>query len=437
MRHLKNLFKRKSVPTLLLDSDDLGQTPRKQEPRPHPQKTAQTAVPRPDAVPPSPHDRLSIDCPDPTAEDRLCDENHQLGQGLVRQENWAALSKVIRAADADSRLTPGSMPVAELIAYGARADVVMATEHAIEDVDSGFAKALLRGIEDFEHVLDEHQDDYVVACVVAQAHIDIGWAWRGKGESNVLPQRNRDACIAHFERAGEIITPFIAQHPTSALVAATCCAHASGPFNHQGGLRESYEKLIMLNPLNPRPMRALGNHLLPRHHGGYSELELEARRTAARVQNVWGAGGYTWVMFDAICADDTACVNLDVDYFIDGLRDILAHHSTAYFANLLAAYCANMTSFGGGGNERADSIRARIGACTEWIIRAHLTELHPMIWAHAAHGFDNNLRIRSPHKFAASGREDAMQVMTSLFRSELASGQRIVFTSKGPQATPA
>jgi len=30
-----------------------------------------------------------------------------------------------------------------------------------------------------------------------------------------------------------------------------------------------------------------------------------------------------------------------------------------------------------------------------------------------------------------------MQVMTSLFRSELASGQRIVFTSKGPQATPA
>ncbi|MAN08845.1 MAG: hypothetical protein CMN08_04870, partial [Roseobacter sp.] len=129
--------------------------------------------------------------------------------------------------------------------------------------------------------------------------------------------------------------------------------------------------------------------------------------------------------------------NLDVDYFIDGLRDILAHHSTAYFANLLAAYCANMTSFGGGGNERADSIRARIGACTEWIIRAHLTELHPMIWAHAAHGFDNNLRIRSPHKFAASGREDAMQVMTSLFRSELASGQRIVFTSKGPQATPA
>ena len=91
MRHLKNLFKRKSVPTLLLDSDDLGQTPRKQEPRPQPQKTAQTAVPRPDAVPPSPHEMLSIACPDPAAEARLGDETPQVGQGLVREENWAGL----------------------------------------------------------------------------------------------------------------------------------------------------------------------------------------------------------------------------------------------------------------------------------------------------------------------------------------------------------
>ena len=438
MLHLKKLFKRKSMPTLLLETGDLGCAPRRREPHPQNQETPAPSAPaRADTVPASPQEMLCIDCPDPTAEDRLCDENHQLGQKLVRQENWAGLSKAIRRADADNTLTPGSMPVAELMALGARADVVMATEHAIADVDSGFAKALLSGIEDFEHVLDAHQDDYVVACVVAQAHIDIGWAWRGKGESTVLPQRNRDACIAHFERAGEIIAPFIEQHPTSALVAATRCAHVSGPLHHQGGLRESYEQLILLNPLNPRPMRALGNHMLPRHHGGYTELELEARRTAARVQNVWGAGGYTWVMFDAICADDTACANLDVDYFIDGLRDILAHHSTAYCANLLAAYCANMPSFGGGGDERADNIRAQIGACTDWIIRAHLTELHPMIWAHAAHGFNNNLRIRSPHKFAASGRDDAMQVINSLFRSELASGQRIVFTSNGPQAMTA
>ena len=85
----------------------------------------------------------------------------------------------------------------------------------------------------------------------------------------------------------------------------------------------------------------------------------------------------------------------------------------------------------------ARRVRAEVAEAGNWLIRNHLRELNPMIWAHAAHGFDNNLRIRSPHKFAASGREDAMQVMTSLFRSELASGQRIVFTSKGPQATPA
>ena len=55
-----------------------------------------------------------------------------------------------------------------------------------------------------------------------------------------------------------------------------------------------------------------------------------------------------------------------------------------------------------------------------------------------ARGVERWLTQRLSHRLgAASGREDAMQVMTSLFRSELASGQRIVFTSKGPQATPA
>ena len=57
-----------------------------------------------------------------------------------------------------------------------------------------------------------------------------------------------------------------------------------------------------------------------------------------------------------------------------------------------------------------------------------------MIWAHAAHGFDNNLHIRSPQKFAASGRDDALRIMANLFKSEIAAGNSIVFTPEGPRA---
>jgi len=204
---------------------------------------------------------------------------------------------------------------------------------------------------------------------------------------------------------------------------------------------DQYEKLIDLNPGNPRPMRAMGNHLLPRWNGTYAELELEARRTAARTAAIWGAGAYTWVMFDAIAVDAGACACVDVPFFIDGLRDILERRRDAYTANLLAAYCANLKGpahkvKGQQANSAADENRAEIAACTRWIVREHMTELHPMIWAHAAAGYDNTLRIKSPEKFAASGREDALRIIMGLFQRELSAGKCVVFTEQGPKAEP-
>ena len=55
-----------------------------------------------------------------------------------------------------------------------------------------------------------------------------------------------------------------------------------------------------------------------------------------------------------------------------------------------------------------------------------------MIWAHAASGFDNNLRVSSARRFAARGRQQALCKIAELFSSEIAAGYRIVFTSDGP-----
>jgi hypothetical protein len=138
-------------------------------------------------------------------------------------------------------------------------------------------------------------------------------------------------------------------------------------------------------------------------------------------------------MFDAISFDDEACANLDLPFFIEGMRDILERAEDAYTVNLLAAYCANALGQAFSGNDVADQNRAQIADCARWIVREHLTELHPMIWAHAARGFDNNLRINSPSRFAASGRADAMRIITGLFSREIAAGQKVVFTEAGPE----
>ena len=41
-----------------------------------------------------------------------------------------------------------------------------------------------------------------------------------------------------------------------------------------------------------------------------------------------------------------------------------------------------------------------------------------MLWAHAARGFDNNLRVRSARRFAARA-DEAMRIITGLFQREM------------------
>ena len=380
-------------------------------------------------------DTLFIPCPDPTLEDRTRDKHQNRALRLVRQEDWEELSFIVTAADRKNQMTPGGMSVAELMTFGARSDVVLAAEHALIDNEPEHDAPLMRGIEALEFVLEEHPNDYVIGCIVAQAHMDMAWAWRGIGWDVQIARRNREAFDAHFARAHDIVASFNGQPENSALLAATSCGLLRGEENTTQSVADRYEALIDLNPKNASPLRALGTHMLPRWYGSYQELELEARRTAARTQNIWGAGGYTWVMFDAISSDDIACARLDLPFFLEGLRDIVTRRPDPHTINLLAAYCANTMGGAFSGNDAADANRSQISECADWIVREHLTELHPMIWAHAAQGFANNLRVASAQRFAAAGQDDALRIIAALFRREIAEGKRIVFTDQGPIET--
>lgn len=379
--------------------------------------------------------QISIPVPDPTTEDRVRDSWQRIGQSAVRQEDWDRVSSELRKADDERRLTPGGMSVAELIAFGARSDVVGAVEHALLDGSPESDAPLLAGIEALETLLCDFPDDYAIALIVALTHIDIAWAWRGDGYEVQVPALNMEAFLAHMDRAKDIIAPHKDAHADSPLLNTAVCglirtSHL-GQQNIADKTAKTYETLIDLNPMDTRQMRNLGRAMLPRWQGAYNRLELEARRTGARLQGIWGAGGYTWTMLDAISDDVEALAGLDVDYFIDGLRDILVMRPDQFTVNLLAAYCA-VTMSSDTGNDAADYNRARIHSCRNWIICDYITELHPLIWAHATRGFDSTLRVRSLDKFAMRGLEEANRVLKSLFLPELARGQNIVFTNTGP-----
>jgi hypothetical protein len=45
--------------------------------------------------------------------------------------------------------------------------------------------------------------------------------------------------------------------------------------------------------------------------------------------------------------------------------------------------------------------------------------------------------VASANRFAAAGHEDALRILTGIFKPEIAEGKQIVFTEDGPKATAA
>lgn len=377
---------------------------------------------------------LHIPCPDPTAEDRCRDRHQSRGQKLARIEDWQRLTDEILTADEQRLKTPGGLPVAELLAYGARADVVAAAEHALLTGRPAADAPMMAGIEALEQVLSDSPRNPALAVVVAMTHMDMGWAWRGNGWDIEVPLPNREAFAAHFDRAASIMSQVDDAGLESPLIAATHCALSAGQTGSSRQTVRRFEAWIDLDPKNPRAYRAFGAQMLPRWNGSYEQLELAARRTAGRTHDVWGAGAYTWVMFDAIASDETACARVDLEFFLDGLRDILRHTNDQHTVNLILAYCANTMGANQCGNDEADYVRNQISGSAGWIVRDHLKELHPLLWAHAARGFDNALRVRCPERFVAAGYSDAVHFLSEVFRRELTNGDEVVFTNEGAQS---
>lgn len=374
---------------------------------------------------------LAIPCPDPTDEDRDRDIHRNLGLKLARQEDWKGLSRRIAIAEENKSKTTGGMPVAELLAFGARADVVAAAKHTLFTGTPDTCSPFILGVEALEEVLGEHPSDPAIAAIVAKAYIDIGSARRGAVWGIEGPQENRKAFQAHFDRAAQIVAAVDDRHAGSSLIASARCGLNAINASPSRTIVKAYACWISSDPGNTQALRAMGSHLLPRWRGSYEQLEIEARRTAGRTYDIWGTGAYTWVMLDAIAADPEACARLDLDYFLDGLSDIVRRCADQHTINLLASYCAITMGAIPTGHDGADYVRVQIARAAEGIVKEHLTELHPMLWAHAARGFDTALRVRCPDRFAASGCADAMRYLTDLFRRELAAGQQITFTDQG------
>lgn len=372
----------------------------------------------------------------PVTDEEMARATHQdKGQKLARQELWRDLSCLIQYAD-DARLaTPGGEAASALLAFGARSDVVAAAEDALYDgVEPG-----LDGIDALEEMYDENRGDYACALVVALAHIDIGWAWRDTTEFGEQAEHEL-RFLSHLRRARDLLAPFDGVDLDAPSLAAAQCAFVALDSEPGNKVADAYERLIDLDPDSPRHMRTLGQSLLPDRYGSYDQLELEARRTASRTGDIWGAGGYTWVYFDAAALDPGTLSILDDEFFTDGLQDIVLRKPDQHIVNLLAAFCAITMSPDMSGirlSGSAEGTRARLHESFGWLVENHLQELHPLIWSQALLAPGSAQPLPSRRALVAKGRQAALRIIAERFADDISDGSSLAFSSSGMYRLPA
>ncbi|MCZ4351123.1 hypothetical protein O4H61_01205 [Roseovarius aestuarii] len=409
---------------------------------------AQKTTPPGDVPTPKPRRRKARQAPDldtlsqriilpsmPITDEEMARAAYQdRGQKMARQEMWAELSDLIMEADRTRAATPGGESGAMLLAFGARSDVVAVAEDSLHD---GSIPAP-DGIYALEAMGREHPDDYAIALIIALTHIDLGWAWR------TIPDAEKAAGVEgtearfarHFARAETLLAPFCGVSENAPSLAAAQCALLAAAPEPRNRVADFYEDLIDLDPASPRHMRALGQNLLPARYGCYQTLELEARRTAARTGDIWGAGAYTWVYFDALALDTQALDLLDTEFFIDGLHDILRRTPDQHSCNLLAAFCAVTMAPHPEAPRSQATTRAALHDCLSWILRDHLHELHPLIWTQALHTPGQAAPLPSRRALITEGRQAALRAIAAQFADDISDGSSIAFSPAGMYRLP-
>ena len=378
--------------------------------------------------------QVSIPVPEVSKD---CEEKTRLHKAafmMVRQDNWETIGEMLRQYDQERAMTRGGTSKASVLAAGARKDLRDTIALSLLPSSEQGLNAATQGIEMLDQVLIDHADDYGVALVVAQAHMDLGSVWRGQGWADEVPAADWKKFARHYRRATSILEKFDAQELNSpALAAARCRALAGQPDAAQRAIAY-YEELIQLAPEYARSYREFGKYLLPRWYGSYELLEDRARKIVGQSAEYWGTAGYALTYMDAILEDPECMGFMDVAQFMQGLHDYAAAQSDQSTINKIVAFLSVSLVPNGplvSGSKRAyQHRRALIEAAPEFA-RKHLREIHPKIWAEAEAGHDADAPPAKEWRQNQAGLEKAFSLIGRTFEREILRGKRIVFNRDG------
>lgn len=324
--------------------------------------------------------------------------------GLAAAGRWDELFATLRHADHQRTAAPGGRRLAALISEGARAELAQLL--ARRDWP-----AALAAIDRLAEVQAAHETDPMAAHLLAQAHLDYGWARRSAEPGPGVPREVWQDFLHHTALAEAALGTFDPIEEDSPLLAGTRYLLVRGIEDGDAHCRDWYEDWSDLDPTNPEPHLAHAVHLLPQWFGTLTGFETEARAAMQRTRHCTGVSAYA--LFNLAAAEVLGDLPpaADVRLYVAGLVDHFHATGCQYRANTVAAALTELHH----GLEEAAAAR-------------------PKDWLVVQETLDDHLRnsVREFHLSAwESGRAGISYALEQVFGRELAKGEHIYLGPEG------
>jgi hypothetical protein len=319
---LSGLATRLAAPARLLAARFLR--PSSQEPA----GQAPVPVAQPLAAPPD-RERFHVPVTQTSAEELAWENTVAQYAAMAEDGRWSGLLEALLQADRNRTAAPGGRRLAGLISQGARAALIQRL--AQRDWQGAEAE-----IDRLQAALAPHAGHYAAAHLLAQAHLDLGWARRTAAPSQGVPGDVWQTFLRQTARAEAILDPFDPIEEMSPLLAATRYQLVRGIEDGETLFRDWYEDWSDLDPTNAEPHMAHAVHLLPEWFGSLAAFDHEARLAMKRTEICSGAAAYA--AFYLAAADELGDLpqRMDLPLFLAGLQDYFRATGCQYRANIVA-----------------------------------------------------------------------------------------------------
>jgi len=341
---------------------------------------AQTPDMAPTATPPQPNlmARIHIPLLNRPPEADLWDQTVAEFAALAADQRLAEVLAALRAADQSRSTCAGGRSCSTLISRGARQALTTALTVAQTSGTWQMAEAEVANIAAMQSA---HSQDYTAACLLAQAHLDFGWARRcaASGKAGDVPRELWKTFLRHTALAEAALERFDPIEESSPLMAGTRYLLIRGMEDGEELCRDWYEDWSDLDPANPEPHSTHAPHLLPHWFGTLAGFDGEAVTATKRTRASTGAAAYALFYLAATDALGDLPPGLDMPLFLQGLADYQAATGCQYRANIVTAALADLDhslSQDANGSRRHQEVRKAL----DGHLRNTLREFHLSTW---------------------------------------------------------